>query len=98
MAAPVIAMVGIAAASTLVQFINSERGRRLAKEERKRLEKLINKLEAPQFDTQQLTPPELKVLEPTLQKSQTLSMKQILSSLQQTRKEPLKASRLKTQH
>lgn len=63
MAAPVIAMVGIAAASTIAQFINSERGRALARDERKRLEKLINKLEAPQFDVTELTPPELKDLE-----------------------------------
>jgi len=63
MAAPVVAMVGIAAASTLVQFINSERGRRLQEKERKRIEKLINKLEAPEFDTSMITPPELKVLE-----------------------------------
>jgi len=48
----------------LFSFINSERGRRLGQGRSvKRLEKLINKLEAPQFDTQQLTPPELKVLE-----------------------------------
>lgn len=63
MVAPIIAMAGITAASTLVQFLNSERGRRLAREERQRIEKLIDKLEAPQFDTQMLTPPELKVLE-----------------------------------
>ena len=63
MVAPVIAMVGISAASGIAQFLNSERGRRMAKEERARLEGLINKLEAPEFDTAQLTPPELKVLE-----------------------------------
>lgn len=63
MVAPVMAMVGIAAASSIAQFINSERGRRLALSERKRLEKLINKLEAPEFDTTELTPPELKDLE-----------------------------------
>lgn len=63
MAVPVALMVGIAAASTIAQFINSERGRELTRKERKRLEKLIDKLEAPQFDTSMLTPPELKVLE-----------------------------------
>jgi len=63
MAAPVIAMVGIAAASSIVQFLNSERGRAMAREERKRLEALIDKLESPQFDTSIITPPELKLLE-----------------------------------
>ncbi len=59
----VIALAAIAAASTLAQFINSERGRRATNKERKRIEKLINKLKAPEFDTSQLNPPELKILE-----------------------------------
>lgn len=63
MVAPIVALGAISAASTLAQFINSERGRALAREERARLENLISKLESPQFDTQMLTPPELKVLE-----------------------------------
>ena len=63
MAVPVALMVGIAAASTIAQFINSERGRELTRKERARLERLIDKLEAPSFDTSMLTPPELKVLE-----------------------------------
>lgn len=63
MVAPIIAMGAIAAASTLAQVYNSERGRRMTASERKRLEKLIQKLEAPQFDTDQLSVPELKVME-----------------------------------
>lgn len=63
MVAPIIAMTAIGAASTLAQVYNSERGRRMTASERRRLEKLIQKLESPQFDTNQLNPPELKILE-----------------------------------
>lgn len=56
-------MVAIAGASALIQYINSEEGRRLQKEERQRLETLIDKLQSPRFDTAMLSPPELRVLE-----------------------------------
>lgn len=63
MVAPVIVLGVIAAASALAQYANSERGRRMNAAERRRMEGLINKLQAPEFDTDQLTPPELKILE-----------------------------------
>lgn len=63
MVAPIVALGAIAAASTLAQVYNSERGRRMNASERKRIEKLMEKLEAPQFETDQLSVPELKVLE-----------------------------------
>lgn len=59
----VAGMVAVAAVSSIAQFLNSEKGRRLEAQERKRLEGLIDKLEAPSFDTSKLTPPDLKLLE-----------------------------------
>lgn len=63
MVEPITIMAGIAAAGTIAQLINSERGRRMARSERRRLEQLAQKLESPQFDTTELTVPELKLLE-----------------------------------
>lgn len=58
-----ISMVGIAGAGAIMNYLNSEEGRKIARSERAKLEALVNKLQAPQFDVSTLSPPELKVLE-----------------------------------
>lgn len=58
-----VSMVGIGAAGALMNYLNSEESRKIAKSERAKLEALVNKLQSPQFETSTLTPPELKVLE-----------------------------------
>lgn len=58
-----ISMAGMSAAGAILNYLNSEEARKLAKSERAKLEALVNKLQAPQFDISTLTPPELKVLE-----------------------------------
>lgn len=63
MALPIIAMGAIAAGGALLNYLNSERSRKLVSEQRNRVEELIGKLQSPQFDTSMLTPPELKILE-----------------------------------
>lgn len=59
----IAAMVGMSAAGAIINYLNSEEARKIAKSERAKLEALVNKLQSPQFETSTLTPPELKVLE-----------------------------------
>lgn len=56
-------VAGGAAVGGIASFLNSERGRSLASKERKKIEKIVSKLQAPQLETGMLTPPELQVLQ-----------------------------------
>lgn len=56
-------MIAIAAGTALAQYLNSERARELSREERARLEQLLNKIETPNFDLEQLEPEEYQMLE-----------------------------------
>jgi hypothetical protein len=56
------AIVGVAAAGALAQWYNSEEARKANREDRKRIEALINKLQSPQLQSTPLTPDEYKLL------------------------------------
>lgn len=60
---PVMAAVGIAAASALVQYMNSAEGRRATAAERARIQRQIDALQSPNFDPKLLTPEDFKVVQ-----------------------------------
>jgi hypothetical protein len=55
-------MIGIAAATALVQYMNSEEGRRLSAEEREELKRQIDAIQKPNFDYSKFDPKLLKVV------------------------------------
>jgi hypothetical protein len=59
----VISMAAITAVSSIANYLNSSESNKIASQARNRLEGLIDKLQAPNFDVTTLAPPELKLLE-----------------------------------
>ena len=55
-------LIGIAAATALVQYMNSEEGRRLSAEEREALKRQIDAIQKPNFDYSKFDPKLLKVV------------------------------------